>query len=84
MTVELPLLAFLVSLAGLSGAAIYKAGVLAGRFDKHEDAIEQRVEKLESAQSAAVTRGELDARFEAVTTQLRELGKKMDRLLESH
>lgn len=69
--------AVLVSAVGLGGTAIYQAGVLRGRFDKHEVATERRLDSLEEQK---VTREELDARFDALAEGQQRIERKLDSL----
>lgn len=67
----------------LSGmAAIYKAGMLAGRFNKHEQLIEQRVATLEAMNSTKITREEMNARFESIVSELHSLRGMLQRVLD--
>lgn len=61
--------------------AIYAAGVLTGRFNKHEELIEKRVARLEDINSNKITREEMDARFEAITSEIGGLRTMMERIL---
>jgi hypothetical protein len=49
----------------LAGIAFH-AGSLSGRFKKHETSIERRVDLLEIANAAKISREELDARFDSL------------------
>lgn len=72
---QLDQLAVLISAVGLGGTAIYQAGVLRGRFDKHELSTERRLDALEEQK---ITREELDARFDALGQQLQRIERKLD------
>ena len=55
-----------LSALGTAIAAVYRAGSLASDVKQHTG----RIDKLEAAQAANVTRGELDARFAALDEKI--------------
>lgn len=75
-TVVIPAAALLTA-----ATAIYHAGVLRGRFDKHEALIEKRVDALEQMNAKKITREELDARFDSVERQIADIGEMLRRAI---
>ena len=69
--------AVLLTAVGLGGTAIHRAGVLQGRFDKHEATTERRLDSLEEQK---ITREELDARFRALDEGQHRIERKLDSL----
>ncbi|MBY0490635.1 MAG: hypothetical protein K2R93_12405 [Gemmatimonadaceae bacterium] len=62
--------AAMLSAVALAGGAIYSAGRLNERVERHEADTVRRLESLEEANSTRITREELDARFSALKGQL--------------
>lgn len=77
---NLEFVAAMLTAVGLGGPAIYQAGVLRGRFDRHETTVEKRLDNLEDLSGTRVTREELDARFGAISDQLRSIQRALEQL----
>lgn len=61
------------SAAGLAAiGAVYQAGRITGRFDKHETAIERRVDVLEKMNEQRITREELTAHMRRLEHSIRD------------
>lgn len=71
--------AVLIAAIGLGGTALFQAGVLRGRFDKHEEESQRRFAALEGAR---ITREELTARLDGFEKQIEMLARKIDDLKE--
>ena len=67
----------------VGATAIYHAGVLRGRFDKHEAMIEKRVDGLEAINLNKITREELDARFDGMERQIEEVAGVVRRAMDT-
>lgn len=63
-------LAAVIAAVALAAGAIFSAGILKGRFERHEADTVRRLESLEEANNTRITREELDARFGALKGQL--------------
>jgi hypothetical protein len=66
-----------LALAGIA----FHAGSLSGRFKKHETSIERRVELLEVANTAKISREELDARFDSLEQRQEDTVKLLHQAL---
>lgn len=77
------LTAIVVPFAALiaGGTAIFQAGVLRGRFDKHEQNVEKRVDMLEKNDRDRITRAEMDARLTGLGYQIRDVHELVSKLL---
>lgn len=59
-----------VSALAAAGGAVYRTGVIHGEMTSHKHETNKRLDRVESAQQGAVTRGELEARFTAINEKL--------------
>lgn len=59
-----------VTSIAIGAGAVFQAGKLSGRFDRHEQEVDRRLNTLEADMKKAVSRDEIDARFEALENKI--------------
>lgn len=85
----LAVVAVVLTVVGMAGGALYKAGQLSGRFEEHvsgqfeehKDDTKKRLALLEAAHGSRITREELDARFGEMKAQLDGIRTLLEKLV---
>lgn len=74
-------IAVVLTLVGMAGGALFKAGQLDGQFKEHKGDTVKRLAMLETAHNSRITREELDARFGEMRAQLEGIRALLEKLI---
>lgn len=65
------------------GGLVFHAGVLTGRFNKHESTSDGRLKDLEKINSSRITREEMEGRLKGIERELSEISNQLRQALRT-